>query len=136
MCLCKLRKMKHPGLNQDFSIPLNFKSKDLLVMSESNLSCIGYYSITFPRVLFDLGIEKNYSVKLCLSNLAPPPLQITYCDFYWSLGTKNVICLFNQLNKLSFDNFSEQLLKETRNSYFYVTPKNQALHEFAPLFLK
>ena len=27
-------------------------------------------------------------------------------------------------------------LKEMRNSYFYVSPKNQALHEAASLFLK
>ena len=67
-------------------------------------------SIAFPRVLFDLGIEENYSGKLCVSKLALQLLKITCCDFYRSLGTKNVISSFNWLKTLSFYNFSWQLL--------------------------
>ena len=33
--------------------------------------CLKPSSTVVPRVLFDLDIEKNYSAKLCFSNLAP-----------------------------------------------------------------
>ena len=42
--------------------------------------CIKCYvcSVVVPRLLFDLGFEKKYSGKICVSTLVPRPLQITY----------------------------------------------------------
>ena len=35
--------------------------------------------------------KRNYSTKLCVSTPVLQLLQITYCDFYRSLGTKNLL---------------------------------------------
>ena len=42
--------------------------------------------------------KKDCLAKRRFTTLVPRLLQITYCNFYRSLGTKNVICLFSLIN--------------------------------------
>lgn len=61
------------------------------------LNCKNAFSIAVAGVLFDLANKKNYPVKFCSSTLIRQLLQISYCSFYRSLDTQNVIFSFNWL---------------------------------------